>query len=299
MAGNAGSGDVPDAGPSASAVCTEFAEAACDKFEQCTLRIFIQYESQADCVEASKSECMRGLALNTRWSVTAQSACNAVYAAGGCEALFDFPSECRRPAGDKAVDMPCFSDDECVAGASCVAQPGRTSACGVCKVDADVGATCGNGVACRDGLRCSGTCYEPSQAGEGCYSGALCDFPLVCGETGDPCHAPRQLGATCGPTIDDCDQLNAVHCNAATNRCENVLIVSNLGDSCGFDSTNGASTVCGGGLLCSGNDIDIDLCNRTGSEGQGCQIDAEGNDPCRSGLYCETTCKRAEAIVCE
>jgi len=289
---------VADAGLTADAVCTEYAGAVCAKLAQCASRVYLGYPTAEDCLLANKLDCQVGL-TNPKWTPASQAACNAARSAAGCEAIYEPPAACVRPAGDKAVGTPCFHSDECVSGASCVAQPGRTSACGVCKMDAQVSQACGAGVQCAQGLRCDTTCYTPTKLGVACAAHAACAFPLVCGASGDLCHQAKPLGATCGPTIDDCDQYDGVHCNAGSHKCEAVLIAMNLGDHCGFDSTNGNTTICAGGLRCSGEDIKINLCNSAGHEGQACALDANGNDPCSVGLYCMGTCVRADKVSCK
>lgn len=293
--GTAGSG-----GDTMDSVCTDWANTFCDTLQQCASRIYLQYPSPADCVARNASDCKSDFALNSSWTIASQSACNTAYKAAGCPALFSSPSECQRPAGNKAVGSPCFKSIECVAGASCVVQPGAASNCGVCKMDAKVGEACGNGVQCVDGLRCDGTCYEPSQLGDPCYSGALCATPLVCGASGDPCHNPKQLGESCGPSVDDCDQYNGLHCNSGSNTCEANLVASNAGDHCGFDSSSGQITVCAGDLFCSGSDFSIDICNPAYTEGHACQVQSDGTDSCAAGLYCSGgSCVKAEAVVCQ
>src|SRR5207248_1436501 len=161
------------------------------------------------------------------------------------DVIYNTPIACKR-TGAGPVGSACLFNVECAQGSSCYAKAGSATACGVCTKEAQAGESCAS-APCAEGLRCgtTGTCYVAAQAGQGCFADKWCGFPLVCGKTGDACHKPKSLGATCGPSVDDCDQLNGVHCSPTSHTCTPVLIATTLGDHCGFDSTNGNITYCG------------------------------------------------------
>jgi hypothetical protein len=278
--------------------CHRHATALCAKLSQCASLVAVQYGTAPDCVTAMQSDCLRGFAASQGWTAAKQAACTDAVSSGTCDVIYHSPTACQH-TGSGAAGSACLSDVDCTEGSSCYAQTGAKTACGVCTKVAKEGESCA-AAPCAEGLRCNttGTCYVPAKAGEGCFAGKLCGFPLVCGQTGDPCHAPKPLGATCGPTVDDCDQLNGVHCNPASHTCTATLIATTLGDHCGYDSTNGNNTFCGAGLRCSSNDFKLGLCNRTGTIGQTCQLDANGNDPCAAGLYCVGTCQLPDKATC-
>jgi hypothetical protein len=268
----------------------------CGKLGKCASRVAEQYGTAPDCVTAQQADCMAGFGASAGWTIAKQTACTDAYESGSCDVLFHPPAACKR-SGTGFEGSPCLLDVQCAEGLSCYTPAGSKTSCGVCTKVAKQGESC-TAAACADGLRCNATCYVPAMENEGCFSGKLCAFPLVCGSTGDPCHKPKGLGAICGPTIDDCDQLNELHCSPVTHTCEPVMVATTLGANCGYDSTNGNDTFCGAGLRCSSNDFKFGFCNRTGTVGQACQVDAAGNDPCAAGLYCIGTCQLPDKASC-
>ncbi len=291
-----GSGGSGGSGPTAESACEDYARILCAKFEQCVELVYLQYPSAEDCVASASANCRAELAASPRWTPANQEACGQATRAGGCEVVHDLPAACARPSGDTRLGGPCFADSECVTGATCLSQSG--SACGVCTREAKDGESCGQGAPCQEGLRCDGVCYVPSQEGEHCYRGAMCDSPLVCGQSGGECHAPRRVGESCGPAIDDCDQYDGVACSPVRNVCEFVPTTDQSGAKCGYNSTNGVRTRCVRGLRCTGDDFRIDICRPLQIEGGKCTYDKDGSDNCSFGLYCDGTCKRADALDC-
>jgi len=299
VATDAGADGVSDTGGvTADVVCQRQAAAMCKKLLECASRIYLNYPGDAACIAASKADCLSGIGGSTTWTVDKQSACTDAYVAAGCSAVFEGVPACERPPGTKVAGTACVDSAECAAGLNCVVPAKATTVCGVCTKIAQEGDDCSGDVLCADGLRCDGTCYVPAKLGEGCYKGKLCAFPLTCGSTGDPCHAPKRSGESCGPAVDDCDQYNGLGCNPGTHKCEPVVTAASAGDSCGFDSTSGQTTVCIHGLRCSGTDKKTAHCVARLPEGATCALTA-GSDPCGVGLSCVGTCKRRADVVCK
>lgn len=296
--GGSGSGGMDaamEAGPSAMAACSDFAQAFCNQLQQCTPFALKQaYGDVTTCTQRAILPCPGALAASgTTMTPSDLEQCVQAIKSETCDEALDNPqpSACSIP-GTLAAGAACESDWQC-STSFCRLTAGTL--CGVCATRAmgmkepDGGPVCVVDADCAANLVCSGgSCVSPGMVGATCGMGQPpCLRTLTC--IGGKCATPLAVGATCAAATD-CNGAQGLYCDVkGTKKCVQTGTATS-GQPCGVVS--GALVAC----------IDASACTNINMQGQGaCHPAAGDGQPCGVGVTCmaPAACIKSTAYACQ
>ncbi|MGQ0507370.1 MAG: hypothetical protein ACT4TC_18850 [Myxococcaceae bacterium] len=282
----------PDGGTIASSACTAYAQANCDKLEECNPASFMStYGDLTACEDRQEAACNSALfAPRTSATPTRTYDCAGVIENLSCDdylqdrhSLPGSGSACATLPGAMPTGASCSSDAQCQS-ASCWFT-NSTDVCGTCEDSMELGQRCGADRRCGKGMVCGdGECVTPAGERALCDDRHPCGTRLTCVESngnrrrrGEK-HNHRGTTGTClpmvvvaGETCDpegvrgaECDLNTGLFCERTRRACMNITYVK-PGQRCSRDN----------GLYCQGHCV-LDRNSRTGIcvgdaiEGQAC-----------------------------
>ncbi len=220
--------------PTIGQTCKEYAFARCTRLKSCSpTTIEIDYGSLQTCELYYELSCTNILqAPSTGASVSAFQACTgAVMDAQQwpCPAVIvskNLPPQCVSNGGTLPGGSPCAVNAQCQSN-WCSIPAG--AACGTCGPLQKVGDPC----PCGPLLICSdGACAAIAELGAACGNGRVCDEGLTC--VGGTCVAGAATqGAMCSFTGAGCDFRAGLACNAVSGTCQTLAVVQ-PGQACGI-----------------------------------------------------------------
>lgn len=258
--GSAGSGGT---GPDATTACAAYAQAFCEKRDQCQdMGATHVFGSLDVCLTREAARCVTALgAPGTGANPVATQACAAALPGAACNDWLSLkPSVCPIQVGSNATGAACEFNAQCTTTYCAIP---KNAACGMCAELPVEGADCSVTSNCGPtDLRCDqGTnkCIAVVGTGASCDTTHVCSAGLVCvgakASTNTPglCQAKKTTaGEVCDPTTatgPNCDHNTGVTCDKATQTCVAVTPVT-AGATCGNDKTTGAFADCTGGTSC-------------------------------------------------
>jgi hypothetical protein len=272
-AGSAGASDIANA-----AACQERAAASCPVTERCyPIGFSLVYRGADDCKQVVTQRCLLELAApQTSLSASNLSPCVQATTAQTCDEYWrQTPAACAPPGG-LALGAGCEFNSQC---ASTFCSIGGGPWCGVCAARGALGESCDpSHFSCQTGLKCARTCpgcssqtewqcVKPVALSGPCQQSYECEGQLVC--KGGLCAAADGAGATCNPSLDNCDESKGLQCamqaSGAMFMCVATTFVG-TGGACNYNT----GVLCSGGGFCAGPDGTSGICKAPAESGQPC-----------------------------
>lgn len=304
----------------ASAACTAYATALCQKGDSCTNGRWSaqRFVDEATCIKRESLGCAASLGASDSSSTPAFfRGCAGSVGAASCNDFFNQVTApaCLVAAGPRAKGQACSLNAQCQStwchynqGGSCGTCDDRPAAGAACVSDGDCGSR---------GLTCTKTnvCAGLGVAGGACDDARPCGYGTACiGQTktapGSCVASATTVGAACDPKRDtgvSCQGTLGLYC-APDATCQ-PEIVANAGQACGRlavvdagappdggggKSFNVATCAAGGACVPAGNASGT--CSAPAADGSAC--DREIGPPCLAPARCVVTTDGGSAGTC-
>lgn len=235
----------PDAGTSAKAACTDHAYARCSRLTACSpAAVTTRFGDVKTCEASYSTLCLNTLAApSTGASAAGNEACTQAISSWACgDYLFNqnIPPACQTAIGHLPAGATCAFPSQCQSG-FCAIVPGH--ACGTCARPPQPGDPCDQLTTCGPSLVCAATtlkCATFASMGASCGGGQPCGEGLNCvgddsrtGTLGICQPTVQTLGAACDFGAAGCDFNAGLSCNTQSMVCATSQIVGD-GLACGL-----------------------------------------------------------------
>lgn len=283
--------------------CDDYAFALCSRLATCSsIAIQNRFGTAAVCEALYKAQCVdTGSAPGSGTTAATTAACTQALPSWSCP---DFvlslnpPPACQPVPGGRPNGAPCAVRQQCQ---SAFCSYVNAQDCGTCAPLPKAGASCAQ-TNCAVGYSCAGTppvCQPYALLGAMCGSGITCADGLTCvgvsGSAPGTCQpGVTTLGAPCSFSGAGCDFNSGLACNAAKGTCQTVKL-SPPGGPCG--TVGDQPTSCAAGACVRG------VCVAYPLRGAPCDLDGPG---CMNTAHCviadggtHGTCQIRGDNVCE